>query len=157
MSSRYPCIPCSHKANQGVLYPLEKAFIYAVKPRPIYIRFEEVEHVRFQAAGKKNIEFEISLKSGDMKKCDFQSIEREEYPRLFKFCQEKQLRIKNINGGSHAGTKLTIQEFMILPYGVETFSARPQPPSNQALYQHVVSTTHTSPTVAPTSAANVPR
>lgn len=28
-----------------------------------------------------------------------------------------------INGGSHAGNKLAMQEFMILPYGVETFSA----------------------------------
>jgi len=27
-----------------------------------------------------------------------------------------------INGGSHAGNKLAMQEFMILPYGVETFS-----------------------------------
>jgi enolase len=28
-----------------------------------------------------------------------------------------------INGGSHAGNKLAMQEFMILPYGVESFSA----------------------------------
>lgn len=28
-----------------------------------------------------------------------------------------------INGGSHAGNKLAMQEFMLLPYGVDTFSA----------------------------------
>merc|ERR1712127_452739 len=28
-----------------------------------------------------------------------------------------------INGGSHAGNKLAMQEFMLLPYGVESFSA----------------------------------
>jgi len=31
-----------------------------------------------------------------------------------------------INGGSHAGNKLAMQEFMLLPYGVESFSAAMQ-------------------------------
>jgi len=104
MSSRWACIPCSHKANQGLLYPLEKAFIYGIKPRPIYLRFEEIDCVKFAHGGKKSFEFEITLKSGDQKKYEFNSMEREEYPRLFKFCQEKSIKIKNLGKNQNVKT-----------------------------------------------------
>merc|ERR1712178_14504 len=38
-----------------------------------------------------------------------------------------------INGGSHAGNKLAMQEFMLLPYGVDTFSAAMQ--AGSEIYQ----------------------
>lgn len=106
LNSRHPCMTCSYKANLGALYPLEKAFMYVVKPRPIYIRFEDIQHVLFAHGGKKNFEFQITLRSGEMKNCNFESIDREDYPRLFKFCQQKKIRIKNI--GKHEQDRETV-------------------------------------------------
>merc|ERR1711881_764335 len=40
-----------------------------------------------------------------------------------------------INGGSHAGNKLAMQEFMLLPYGVDTFSAAMK--AGAEIYQHL--------------------
>ena len=87
------------------MYPLEKAFIYVIKPKPIYIRFDEIHSVYFQKGGEKSFELAINLKKGAKgqdtsnasgKSIDFISLEREEYPRLFKFCQEKKIRIANL-------------------------------------------------------------
>lgn len=40
-----------------------------------------------------------------------------------------------INGGSHAGNKLAMQEFMLLPYGVDSFSAAMK--AGSEIYQHL--------------------
>ena len=40
-------ISCSVKANDGLLYPLEKQFIWLHRP-PLVIRFDEVSTVEFQ-------------------------------------------------------------------------------------------------------------
>merc|ERR1711970_1590015 len=40
-----------------------------------------------------------------------------------------------INGGSHAGNKLAMQEFMLLPHGVESFSAAMK--AGSEIYQHL--------------------
>lgn len=105
ISGRGPCLSCSFKANQGFLYPLEKAFIYVIKPKPIYVRFDEIHSVFFQKGGAKFFEFTIHLKKGAKgsdstskasRTVEFISLEREEYPRLFKFCQEKKVRIANL-------------------------------------------------------------
>ncbi|KFM13511.1 FACT complex subunit SSRP1, partial [Aptenodytes forsteri] len=40
------CITCSYKASSGLLYPLERGFIYVHKP-PVHIRFDEISFVNF--------------------------------------------------------------------------------------------------------------
>uniref|UniRef100_A0A8D3BC77 FACT complex subunit SSRP1 n=1 Tax=Scophthalmus maximus TaxID=52904 RepID=A0A8D3BC77_SCOMX len=40
------CITCSYKASSGLLYPLERGFIYVHKP-PVHLRFEEISCVNF--------------------------------------------------------------------------------------------------------------
>ncbi|KAJ3588357.1 hypothetical protein NHX12_011950 [Muraenolepis orangiensis] len=66
------CITCSYKATSGLLYPLERGFIYVHKP-PVHLRFEEISCVNF-ARGTTTTE---------------------EYGKLFDFVNAKKLNIKN--------------------------------------------------------------
>ncbi|XP_023242351.1 FACT complex subunit Ssrp1-like [Centruroides sculpturatus] len=87
-------ITCSYRAGNGLLYPLERGFIYIHKP-PVHIRFDEVAWVNFARSGgsTRSFDFEIETKNGVVH--TFSSIEKEEYSRLFDFVTSKDLRIKN--------------------------------------------------------------
>ncbi|CAH2321440.1 FACT complex subunit SSRP1 [Pelobates cultripes] len=88
------CITCSYKASSGLLYPLERGFIYVHKP-PVHIRFDEVNCVNFArgTTTTRSFDFEIETKQGSQ--YTFSSIEREEYGKLFDFVNAKKLVIKN--------------------------------------------------------------
>lgn len=91
------CITCSYKAGSGMLYPLERGFIFVHKP-PVHIRFDEISSVNFaRVAGgggsSRSFDFEVETKSGTT--YVFSSIEKEEYGKLFDFVSGKHLRIKN--------------------------------------------------------------
>nr|DBA15492.1 TPA: hypothetical protein GDO54_004694 [Pyxicephalus adspersus] len=88
------CITCSYKASSGLLYPLERGFIYVHKP-PVHIRFDEVQCVNFArgTTTTRSFDFEIETKQGSQ--YTFSSIEREEYGKLFDFVNAKKLNIKN--------------------------------------------------------------
>ncbi|XP_063814622.1 FACT complex subunit SSRP1 isoform X1 [Pseudophryne corroboree] len=88
------CITCSYKASSGLLYPLERGFIYVHKP-PVHIRFDEVNCVNFArgTTTTRSFDFEIETKQGAQ--YTFSSIEREEYGKLFDFVNAKKLNIKN--------------------------------------------------------------
>uniref|UniRef100_A0A131Z369 FACT complex subunit SSRP1 n=1 Tax=Rhipicephalus appendiculatus TaxID=34631 RepID=A0A131Z369_RHIAP len=88
------CITCSYRAGNGLLYPLERGFIYIHKP-PVHIRFDEISCVNFARSGgsTRSFDFEVEAKSGLVH--TFSSIEKEEYGRLFDYVSEKKLRIKN--------------------------------------------------------------
>ncbi|XP_043541045.1 FACT complex subunit SSRP1-like [Chiloscyllium plagiosum] len=88
------CITCSYKASSGLLYPLERGFIYVHKP-PVHIRFDEISHVNFArgTTTTRSFDFEIETKQGSL--YTFSSIEREEYGKLFDFVNAKKLNIKN--------------------------------------------------------------
>ncbi|XP_075440325.1 FACT complex subunit SSRP1 [Ascaphus truei] len=88
------CISCSYKASSGLLYPLERGFIYVHKP-PVHIRFDEVNCVNFArgTTTTRSFDFEIETKQGTQ--YTFSSIEREEYGKLFDFVNNKKLNIKN--------------------------------------------------------------
>jgi C4-type Zn-finger protein len=60
------CVSCAYKASSGLLYPLERGFIYITKP-PIYITHDEVASCGFNrsnTATGRTFDFEIKLKSG---------------------------------------------------------------------------------------------
>ncbi|XP_028127722.2 FACT complex subunit Ssrp1 [Diabrotica virgifera virgifera] len=99
-----PAISCSFKAAAGLLYPLERGFIYVHKP-PIHIRFEEIASVNFARGGgsTRSFDFEIELKSGTVH--TFSSIEKEEYGKLFDFITKKKLNIKNRGKNDKASYK----------------------------------------------------
>ncbi|XP_053307153.1 FACT complex subunit SSRP1 [Spea bombifrons] len=88
------CITCSYKASSGLLYPLERGFIYVHKP-PVHVRFDEVNCVNFArgTTTTRSFDFEIETKQGSQ--YTFSSIEREEYGKLFDFVNAKKLNIKN--------------------------------------------------------------
>ncbi|KAG8125399.1 hypothetical protein E2320_020703 [Naja naja] len=109
------CITCSYKASSGLLYPLERGFIYVHKP-PVHIRFDEIAFVNFArgTTTTRSFDFEIETKQGTQ--YTFSSIERqvnigpmlnptdipvisiphrEEYGKLFDFVNAKKLNIKN--------------------------------------------------------------
>lgn len=62
------CITCSYKAGSGMLYPLERGFIFVHKP-PVHVRFDEISSVNFarvQGGGgsSRSFDFEVETKSG---------------------------------------------------------------------------------------------
>ncbi|TKR81579.1 hypothetical protein L596_015428 [Steinernema carpocapsae] len=89
-----PVISCAHKQASGFLYPLEKGFLYIHKP-PMYIRFEEVSNVNFARSdvSTRSFDFEVDLKNGNS--FVFNSVEKDEYNRLFDFVQQKGIKIRN--------------------------------------------------------------
>lgn len=102
------CITCSYKASSGLLYPLERGFIYVHKP-PVHIRFDEIAFVNFArgTTTTRSFDFEIETKQGTQ--YTFSSIEREEYGKLFDFVNAKKLNIKN--RGLKEGMKQNYDEY----------------------------------------------
>ncbi|KAK9518116.1 hypothetical protein VZT92_023436 [Zoarces viviparus] len=102
------CITCSYKASSGLLYPLERGFIYVHKP-PVHLRFEEISSVNFArgTTTTRSFDFEVETKQGNQ--YTFSSIEREEYGKLFDFVNAKKLNIKN--RGFKEGMKGKIDEY----------------------------------------------
>lgn len=87
-------VSCSYKNNNGLLYPLERGFMYVHKPA-IHIRFEEISSINFARSdgSTRSFDLEIETKAGTTH--IFNSIEKEEYPRLYDYVSKKNLRIKN--------------------------------------------------------------
>ena len=58
-------ITCSYKASSGLMYPLERGFIFVHKP-PVHIRFDEVASVNFARGSTtgRTFDFEVDLKNG---------------------------------------------------------------------------------------------
>ncbi|KAF8358731.1 hmg-3, partial [Pristionchus pacificus] len=89
-----PAISCAHKQASGFLYPLEKGLLYIHKP-PMYVRFDEISNIHFARSdvSTRSFDFELELKSGST--LVFNSVEKEEYNKLFDFINNKGLRIRN--------------------------------------------------------------
>lgn len=87
-------ISCSYKNNNGLLYPLERGFMYVHKPA-IHIRFEEISSVNFARSDGSTRSFDLEIETKNSSAHIFNSIEKEEYSRLFDYVSKKKLRIKN--------------------------------------------------------------
>ncbi|KAM4636764.1 FACT complex subunit SSRP1 [Discoglossus pictus] len=88
------CITCSYKATSGLLYPLERGFIYVHKP-PVHVRFDEINSVNFARGTTTTRSFDFEIETKQATVYTFSSIEREEYGKLFDFVNAKKLNIKN--------------------------------------------------------------
>ncbi|XP_067686639.1 FACT complex subunit SSRP1-like [Haliotis asinina] len=90
-------ISCSYKAATGLLYPLERGFIFVHKP-PIHIRFDEIAAVNFarSSGNTRSFDFDVESKSGTV--YNFVGLEKDEYGKLYDFVAQKKLRVKNIGG-----------------------------------------------------------
>lgn len=103
------CVKCSLRANDGLLYPLEKSFIFIHKPT-VLISFDDIEHIEFQrykassSSATRNFDLVIVVKSSseaasEGKEFNFSAIDRSEYNSLYTFLDSKKIKIKNIDEG----------------------------------------------------------
>ncbi|KAG2511665.1 hypothetical protein BBO99_00008257 [Phytophthora kernoviae] len=103
-------VKCAVKAQSGVLFPLEKSFMFIHKPTT-FIRYEEIEYIEFQryagqsgSSASRNFDLLVSCKSvgGEAAREHlFSAIDRREFPELSQFLTSKKLRIRNLKE-SHA-------------------------------------------------------
>ena len=59
---------CSHKATSGMLYPLDKGFLFIHKPA-VFLKYEDIGQVNFArvtgASGvSRSFDLEVELKNG---------------------------------------------------------------------------------------------
>mmetsp|Transcript_6135 Transcript_6135/g.12075 ORF Transcript_6135/g.12075 Transcript_6135/m.12075 type:complete len:808 (+) Transcript_6135:176-2599(+) len=104
-ANQQPCVKCALRANEGLLYPLEKQFVFIHKP-PVLIRFNEVESVEFQryAGGQgstRNFDLCVGLKASaasasNQQEYVFSGIDRSDYTGLYNFLSTKNILIKNL-------------------------------------------------------------
>mmetsp|Transcript_17041 Transcript_17041/g.40155 ORF Transcript_17041/g.40155 Transcript_17041/m.40155 type:complete len:809 (+) Transcript_17041:83-2509(+) len=110
-ANQQACVKCAVRANEGLLYPLEKQFVFIHKPA-ILIRFNEVESVEFQRYGggqvtTRNFDLCVNLKQsvagagagGQVREYVFMGIDKTDYPGLYNFLSGKKIPIKNLEGG----------------------------------------------------------
>lgn len=93
-------VKSSLKAEDGVLYPLEKSFFFLPKP-PTLILHDEIDYVEFErhAAGGSNMHyFDLSIRLKTEQEHLFRNIQRNEYHNLFDFINSKGLKIMNLGG-----------------------------------------------------------
>ncbi|KAF4350909.1 hypothetical protein CsatB_021651 [Cannabis sativa] len=91
-------VKSSLKAEDGVLYPLEKSFFFLPKP-PTLILHEEIDYVEFErhAAGGSNMHyFDLLIRLKTEQEHLFRNIQRNEYHNLFDFMSGKGLKIMNL-------------------------------------------------------------
>ncbi|CAN8266030.1 unnamed protein product [Cochlearia groenlandica] len=96
-------VKSSLKAEDGVLYPLEKGFFFLPKP-PTLILHDEIDYVEFErhAAGGANMHyFDLLIRLKNDHEHLFRNIQRNEYHHLYSFISSKGLKIMNLGG---AGT-----------------------------------------------------
>jgi structure-specific recognition protein 1 len=94
------CVRCSHRATEGHLYCLKRAFIFITKP-VVYIRYEDVVAVEFSRAESWMTQtrfFDLKVyRKGENQPYDFQQIDRNEYQPLIEFLQSAGIRIRNLD------------------------------------------------------------
>ncbi|GAV03684.1 hypothetical protein RvY_14074 [Ramazzottius varieornatus] len=105
------CVACSYKAAAGLLYPLDRGFIYVHKPA-IYVRFDEISAVNFARGGgnTRSFDFEIETRNGLVH--TFSSIQKEEYYKLFDFVNGKDLKVKNRGDKEEVSGRQKMEEFV---------------------------------------------
>jgi structure-specific recognition protein 1 len=118
-------IKCAVKAQSGVLFPLEKSFMFIHKPTT-FIRYEEIEYIEFQryagqtgSSASRNFDLLVSCKSvgGEpAREVVFSAIDRREFPELSQFLTSKKLRVRNLKedatSTSSGGKKRGYDEYL---------------------------------------------
>ncbi|GBF95966.1 FACT complex subunit [Raphidocelis subcapitata] len=114
-------VRCSYKADDGFLYPLERAFFYVHKP-PMLFMHDDIESMEFQRQGGsvvtnsvRTFDLVIRLKNGTGE-FQFRNINRTEWQALFEFINARKIRIENLRSaregpmGAGAGRALDVGE-----------------------------------------------
>lgn len=94
-------VRASLKAEDGILYPLEKGFFFLPKP-PVLILHDEIDYIEFErhgAAGTSSMSshyFDLVVRLKSEQEHQFRNIQRNEYHNLFNFINSKNLKILNL-------------------------------------------------------------
>ncbi|TVT99205.1 hypothetical protein EJB05_33166 [Eragrostis curvula] len=104
-------VKSSLKAEDGLLYPLEKGFFFLPKP-PTLILHEEIEYVEFERHGAGGASmsshyFDLLVKLKNDQEHLFRNIQRNEYHNLFNFISGKDLKILNLGDGQGTASGVT--------------------------------------------------
>ncbi|XP_074316762.1 FACT complex subunit SSRP1 [Silene latifolia] len=94
-------VKSSLKAEDGILYPLEKSFFFLPKP-PTLILHEEIDYVEFQrhvVAGSNMHYFDLLVRLRTEQEHLFRNIQRSEYHNLNEFISLKNLKVMNLSDG----------------------------------------------------------
>ena len=93
-------IRCSMKANDGFLFPLEKAFFF-ISNKPAMVEYDRVASVEFNrveqsgtANASRSFDLTCALKDGGA--TQFVNLARSEYKKLYDYLVTRKIRIKNI-------------------------------------------------------------
>ncbi|KAL6452556.1 POB3 FACT complex subunit POB3 [Candida maltosa Xu316] len=91
-------VPCSVKASEGYLFPLDRCFLFVTKPT-LYIPYSEISSVVMSRTGggvsaSRTFDLEVNV-IGSNQSHIFGSIDREEQETIEKFCKEKGIKVKN--------------------------------------------------------------
>ncbi|KAH7651977.1 structure-specific recognition protein 1 [Dioscorea alata] len=101
-------VKSSLKAEDGILYPLEKSFFFLPRP-PTLILHDEIEYVEFErhGAGGSSVSshyFDLLVKLKNDQEHLFRNIQRNEYHNLFDFINGKGLKIMNLGDAKTTNT-----------------------------------------------------
>ncbi|KAF8070915.1 TPS5 [Scenedesmus sp. PABB004] len=94
-------VRCSYKADDGFLYPLDKAFFYVHKP-PMCINAADIESVEFQRQGGGVISssvrtFDLLIRQrSNNTEYQFRNIARSEWEPLFAFINARKIKVDNL-------------------------------------------------------------
>ncbi|XP_019442642.1 PREDICTED: FACT complex subunit SSRP1-like [Lupinus angustifolius] len=105
-------VKSSLKAEDGILYPLEKSFFFLPKP-PTLILHEEIDYVEFErhAAGGSNMHyFDLLVRLKSETEHLFRNIQRNEYHNLYGFISSKGLKIMNLGDAQAPGGMAKVLE-----------------------------------------------
>jgi structure-specific recognition protein 1 len=73
---------------------MEKGFVFVHKP-PMYIRFNEIDHVYFARSGGATRNFDFEVMTNEDKKIAFSNITKVEQEKLLEFCEKNRLDVRN--------------------------------------------------------------
>ena len=94
-----PYIKCVYKANEGILYPLEKSILFVHKPVK-YIAHEDIREVRCarlnESGSLKQRTFDITILTKN-EEINFNGVEKEELDYINKYFQGKKITINMID------------------------------------------------------------
>ncbi|XP_057863516.1 FACT complex subunit SSRP1 isoform X3 [Cryptomeria japonica] len=108
-------VRASLKAEDGILYPLEKSFFFLPKP-PTLVLHDEIEYLEFErhgAAGTSSMSshyFDLHIRLKSEQEHQFRNIQRNEYHNLFNFINSKGLKIMNLGDGQGTGGVASVLE-----------------------------------------------
>uniref|UniRef100_A0A7S0WQ82 FACT complex subunit SSRP1 n=1 Tax=Chlamydomonas leiostraca TaxID=1034604 RepID=A0A7S0WQ82_9CHLO len=91
-------VRCSYKADDGYLYPLDRAFFYVHKP-PMLIPFDEVDSVELTRLGGGAVSsktFDLVVRTKNNAEHQFRGIQRSEWQVLLDFFLAKKLRVERL-------------------------------------------------------------